>query len=404
MNPGTVSPGAVRLRLSVLVAGAAIFSLVNSGFDVIGPLWTTRELGFDSAGWAFVRSARFVGTFVGILALGVLAERLGSRRMSSLALGGAGLALAGMAAGGSVLWLIPVYGALASTVFVNFNALTQRVSSPEHQPMANAIYRASSAAAALVAPIVAVQMAVAAGSYAPVVAASALLLGLGAGVILGYPESRGPGSRWSFADTRAAYRRAFTLRPLLVFVGLSQLFAFTVAPVVAFSALRLTRELQLTDSAFGALGTAVGIGSLLVILASGWLMKRLRPSTVLAGAWLGSSLGAMALGLSDSLAVGIGAYALFAPLMAMRSVPSSLWVSRIADAAGADGPGQAMAFTLEKLCQAGTTAAMMAFVGVLARHIPLATLMWWGGLLGLPLAYAALRLGTAQEQAGQVHF
>ena len=88
----------------------------------------------------------------------------------------------------------------------------------------------------------------------------------------------------------------------------------------------------------------------------------------------------------------------------MRPVPESLWVSRIADAAGPDGPSQAMVFTVQKICQAGTNVLMMALVGTLEPHFGIAKLMLCGGLLGLPLSIALIRLGAAQELKKEVRF
>jgi hypothetical protein len=392
-----------RQRMSVLATSTMLFVMVDSGFDVIGPLWTTSELGLPNSGWAFIRAARFSGTLAGILVFGILVERIGSRWMSALVLGGAGLAFAAMASGVPVRWVIPLYGAFTCALYVNLNVLTQRVSA-RRQGLANVIYRAVGGAAAVIAPVLATQAGQAAGSYAPVIMAGAVLLGLGGLAILFYPEVPQSGSPRALTGVLTAYRRCFALRPLLVLLILDQSFACTAAPVVAFAAIRFTRQLHYGETDFGVLCTAIAVGGLLIILASGWLMERLRPNNVLGLAWLGCSFAAVALGLSDSLAVAILAYAVHVPLLAMRSVPESLWVSRIADAAGPDGPSQAMAFTVQKLWQAGTNVLMMSLVGILEPHFGIPALMLCGGLIGLPLSFAVMRLGVIQERKKEVSF
>ena len=392
-----------RQRMAVLATSTLLFTVVDSGFDVIGPLRTTRELGLANSGWAFIRAARFSGTLAGILVFGILVERIGSRWMSALVLGGAGLAFATMASGVPVRWVIPLYGAFTCALYVNLNVLTQRVSA-HRQGLANVIYRAVGGAAAVIAPILATQGGQAAGSYAPVIMAGAILLGVGGLVILLYPEARPSGPPRALAGVLTAYRKSFALRPLLALLILDQSFACTAAPVVAFAAIRFTRQLHYSETAFGVLCTAIAVGGLLIILASGWLMERLRPNNVLGLAWLGCSTAAVVLGLSDSLAVTILAYAVHVPLLAMRSVPESLWVSRIADAAGPGGPSQAMVFTVQKIWQAGTNVLMMALVGTLEPYFGIPLLMLGGGLIGVPLSFAVMRLGVAQERKKEVRF
>lgn len=382
--------------MAVLATSTALYVLVESGFNVIGPLWATRDLGLDNAGWAFLRSASELGAFISILAFGILTERVGSRWMSAIALVGAGLALAGMTAGVGTAGLMAIFGAFVSITYVSFNTLTQRVSS-QRQSLANAIYRAAGASAAIVAPTIATQAAHAAGAYAPVLMGAALLLGIAGIVILLYPEPQTSGTQRSLAQTLADYRRCFTSRPLLAFVALTRGFGAAIAAVGAFAALRFTRQLNLSEPAFGAFCSVIAIGSLLAVLASGWVVHRLRPSGALGLAWLGCSVAALAMGLSDSLGVVMIAYALYAPLLSTCSVPLSLWASRIADDTGPDGPSQTIVFTVLKAFQTGTTMLVMALLGVLEPLVGMDTLMWSGGLLGLPLAFAVTRLGAAQK-------
>lgn len=388
-----------RKRMAILAISAGLYLLVDSGFNVIGPLWATRDLGLDNAGWAFLRSASELGGFVSVLAFGVLSERIGTRRTSALALGGAGLTLAALSLLGSA-WLMAVslmtvLGAFISTIYVNFNTLAQRVSE-EKQSLANAVYRAAGASAAIVAPTLATQAAHVAGGYRPVLVAAAVLLGIAAFVILRFAEPPDAPAPAPLREVLAGYRRAFTLRPLLAFVAISRGFGIAIAAVSAFAALRFTRELHLSEPAFGALCSAIAVVNLLALLASGWIVDRLRPSRALGLAWLGCSAAAIVLGLSNSLLPAMLAYALFVPLLAMCSVPLSLWSTHVAGGAAPAGPGQATVFTVGKVFQSGTTMLVMALLGVLEPRFGMSTLMWCGGLLGLPLALIVVALGRAR--------
>ncbi|MBF8292979.1 MAG: Major Facilitator Superfamily protein [Steroidobacteraceae bacterium] len=388
---------ASRRRMVALATSTALFILVDSGFNVIGPLWATSDLGLDNAEWAFLRSVSEFGGFVSILAFGMLAERLGSRWMSAIALVGAGLTLAGMSTGAGTVWLMAVLGAFLSIIYVSYNTLAQSVSS-RRQSLANAIYRAAGASAAIVAPAVATHAGHMFGAYAPVLVAAAIVLGVAGLVIVFYsePETTRDSSR-SLAAALAVYRRGFTLRPLLSFIAVTRSFGVAVAAVGAFAALRFTRELGLGDQAFGLLCSIIAIGNLLAVLASGWVADRLGPSRLLGLAWTGCGVTAMTMGLSNSLVAVIAAYALFVPLQSMCSVPLSLWSSRIAEASGSDGPSQNAVFTVQKVFQSGVTMFAMALLGALEPVVGMATLIWCGGLLALPMAIVVTRLGAAHK-------
>lgn len=380
--------------MAALATSTGLFILVDVGFNVIGPLWATRDLGLTNAEWAWLRSVAEFGGFISVLALGILAEHLGARRMSALALAGAGLALAGLGIGANTVALMAVFGAFGSIIYVSFNTLAQRVSS-RRQSLANAIYRAAGAGAAIVAPTLATQTAQEFGAYAPVLFAAAIVLGLAGIAIVCYPDpdSERPVSH-PLAITLAVYRRCFTLPPLLSFIALTRAFGVTMAAVGAFAALRFTRELGLAEPAFGLLCSIIAVGNLLGLLGSGWIVDRLGPGRTLAFAWAGCSLAALALGLFDSLAIAIAAYAVFVPLHGLCSVPLSLWSARIMAEAGPDGPSQNAVFTVQKVFQSGITMLAMAALGALEPVVGMSALIWFGGLLGLPLAlimYSARR-------------
>lgn len=378
--------------MGALAASSALFFLTEAGFGVIGPLWAAQDLSLGNDEWAFLRAANALGGFGGILMLGLLAERFGSSLTSALALLGFGLALAGLGAGIDTVLPMAALGAFSAIVYVGYNTLTQRLPG-ERAGLANAIYRATGAVAAIVAPMLATQAAHAWGRYGPVLIAGSVLAAL-AGLLILAAGERGSGR--SFAATLAAFRRWFGSPPLLSFIALTRAFGIAAAPVGAFAALRFTRELGLGGAQFGALCSAIAVVSLLALLVSGWIVERLGASRTLALAWAGCSAAALTLGLSDSLATSIAAYALFVPLHAMCSVPLSLWSSRIIDAAP-DRAGHNAVFTVQKLYQSGVTMVAMALLGLLEPAVGMSVLMWCGGLLGLPLAALVLRLGVAQR-------
>jgi sugar phosphate permease len=227
---------------------------------------------------------------------------------------------------------------------------------------------------------------------------ASIVLGVAGLVIVFYSEpDRSDRAPRSLTESLAVYRRCFALRPLLTFIAITRGFGVAVAAVGAFAALRFTRELNLSDPAFGVLCSIIAIGNLLALLASSWLVDRLRPSRALGLAWTGCGVGALTMGLSDSLALAIAGYALFAPLQAMCSVPLSLWSSRIAEDSGRDGPSESAVFTVQKVFQSGITMLVMALLGTLEPLVGMDTLMWCGGLLALPLAFAVMRVGAAQK-------
>lgn len=383
-------------RMGALALSSAFFFLTEAGFNVIGPLWAAHDLGLGNDDWAWLRSANALGGFVGILALALLAEHLGSRLMSALALAGFGLALAGLGVGIGTVILMAVLGAFSSIVYVGYNTLTQ-LAAGERAGLANSIYRATGAIAAIVAPTLATQAADAAGRYGPVLIAGAVLTGL-AGIAILADGAGAPGgaARRGFAAAFAGFGRWFRAPPLTAFIAITRAFGVAIAPVGAFAALRFTRELGLSGAQFGALCSAIAVGSLAIILASGWIVGRIGVSRALAIAWAGCSVAALALGLSDSPAIAIAAYALFMPLHAMCSVPLSMWSSHIAGG-GQDGAAHHAVFTVQKLYQSGVTMLAMALLGLLEPYLGMSALMWCGGLLGLPLAAAAARLGVAQR-------
>ena len=385
-----------RRRMAVLATTTALYIFIESGFIVIGPLWATRDLGLENAGWAFLRSASELGGLISVLSLGILAERLGPRRTSAVALFGGAAMLVALATGRATTALIAIYGAFVSITYVSFNTLAQRVST-RRQSLANAIYRAAGAAAAIAAPMVGTRAALMSGSYTPVIRIAALILGIAGLVILAYPEPEGSHRSRTLSETLSGFARCFRLPPLLAFIAATRTFGVAIAAVGAFAALRFTRELHMSEPTFGVLCSLIAIGNFVVVLASGWVVDRLGTSGALSFAWTGCAVAAIALGTSDSLVVSTVAYALFMPLFSMCSIPLSLWATRIAQTASAAGTSESMVFTVAKVFQSGTTMLVMALLGVLEPKVGMQTLMAAGGVLGLIMAVAVVRLGRAQN-------
>ena len=367
-----------RQRMTVLAISAAFFSLSNCAFDMIAPLWATGDLGFTAAEWAYLRSLRFTGTFVGILAFGILAERLGSRRTAALTLALGGCAMSLMALG--TPWLVtlsmPLFGALVSTTFVHFNALTQQVS-PQRQSLANGIYRGIGAGMAIIAPILATTAAQRLGAWSPVLQLAAFATAAGGVIILLYPEQEHNAAQ-SFAAVWRGFATAARKRALWRFIYLDQAMAFTQGAVVAFSAVRLTRELGLSEPGFGIVCTVGASLGLVSVLLAGVLFQRFPLNWGMSAAWLGSAVGSLLLGLSDSLAINIIGVLLVAMFWPVTSVPGSMWI-------GVAGGATATAFTVHKIVQSGVAAVTMVLVGWLEPRLGMQPLLLIGGIIGLPL-------------------
>ncbi len=388
----TALPTIARKRMAALACSAAIFTLVNGAFDVVGPLWATSDLGLDAAGWAHLRSMRMAGTFIGIAMLGVVSEHIGARLMGAIAMGLGALALAAMAGSPTAATVaMPVFGACISAGYVNLNVLTQGVSTTR-QGLANALYRGVGAATAIVAPTAALAAAVHFGSYGEALRIGAAVLAVGGLVLLAYPLPRRGEPTPPLGALLAGYAQALRRRPLVAFVALEQCWYATQLAVVSFAAIRLTRELGLATPAFGALCTAIAITGLAGTLVSGAAEARLGTRRLLALVWSGASACELVMGFTDSLPVTMAAYAAFCTILAFGAVPGSMWVSR---AAGAGS--QTTAFTVYKIGGAGISAAAIGALGFLEPHTGMRSLFWCGGLLGLPFCLAILRLGNGNS-------
>jgi MFS family permease len=381
-----------RQRLLVVALTGLLLSFVYVAADVVLPLWVTHDLGLGAGDWARLRSLRFAGVLVGVIVLGAISDRFGQRRLGVVCLVGSGLATISFACGTRIgVWTcMPVLGALVSTVMVNLNTMTQAVSA-ENQGVANTIYRAVGAAAGIAAPIAATALALAWGGYPWVFVLLGCLLLLAAAVLAWYPETHAlpplAPLREEFHHLWQGYAQALGQREMLRFIHVSQLCGNLAAGVSAFAAIRFTRELGLSDQAFGALGTAAGALSFLLIVTGAWYLDRVSLRRLHAVLGLAAGAGACLLGAGDSVALSCAGFLLAVPMGAMAIAPSSMWVSRAAGTAT-----QGAVFSVYKVVSALYVSTSMALLGLLEHWLGMRQVIFWGGILSAGVALAFLLL------------
>lgn len=368
----------VRHRMAVLSATAALFGLVTTGIDILFPLWVTNTLHFDAGQWAQLRSLRFAGVFVGVIALGAFSDRFGQRRIAvyCLFLLAATLSVIGLGYRQALWVLMPLLGALVSTVFVNMNTLVQMVSE-RRQGLANSIYRSVGAAAGILAPVAVTSLALVLNGYPLVLFVLAVLLVAAGFMLLRYPDDAtaralGP-LRQEMTTLISLYRVALQQRALLRFIIISQISSNCLAAIGVFAAIRFTHELGLNDQQFGLLST---IGGLLVLLAtavSGFFLDRvpLRGLHLMAALIAGAAC--VLMGLGDSLPLSILGLYISGISCAIIIGPTSMWVSRAAGDAA-----QTSAFTIHKIISALLLTLTMAIIAWLEslfgmRHVLLSS-------------------------------
>lgn len=386
------APMARRRLMAVAVSGFLV-SFCYVAADVILPLWATRDLGLQAADWAHVRSLRFAGVLAGVVLLGAVSDRLGPRRGAVLALSAAGV-VTGLfwLNSRSVLWLLmPVFGALLSTAMVNLNTLTQAVT-PTRQGVANSVYRGVGAAAGIVAPIVATFLANAWGGYPAVFLLLGALTVLGGVVVLAYPmdEPMAPLERPTreFRRFWGVYASALRERALMRYIHVSQLCLNSLACVSGFVAIRLTRELGMSDRSFGVFSTAVGVLTFALIAGAAFCVDRLSLRRVHLAVGLVAAAGTVLMGAAHSLTLTCLGALLAMPLSAMLIVPGSMWVSR-----AAGGASQTAAFAVHKVVTALYLSAAMFVFGLLERWVGIRGVLLLGGSIGLVTALGFMFLG-----------
>ncbi|MHB9109891.1 MAG: MFS transporter, partial [Armatimonadota bacterium] len=377
-----------RKRMAVVASTSVLFGLFSSGVEAVMPLWATQDLGLSPAQWAQMRSLRFAGVFIGVILLGALSDRFGQRLLGAITMLAAALGLFAFQLGvpGVVWWVMPVYGALISTAFVNLNTLTQMISY-RRQGLANSIYRSIMAGATIIAPAAATWVGANWGGYPRLFSICAALLVASAIILLRYPGEETPASlgnvRAELKRLGSGYVTAIRHRPLMLFINLSMIWGNVLAGVGAFFAIYYTREFSQTDEAYGALASVAGALSLLAMIAAGLVLDRLSLRKL--HGVLGMITGACSLvmGISGQLPIAAACFILFTVFANVLVGPSSMWVSRAA------GEGtQASAFSVHKVLAALYVAVTMLLLGWLEHLIGMRQIFLYGGILGMISAVA----------------
>jgi MFS family permease len=379
-------PPLARQRLLAIAVTGFLLSFAYVAAEVVLPLWATHDLGLDAAAWANVRSLRFAGVLLGVILLGAVSDRFGQRRSAVWTLLGAGGVTALFWLNSRlVLWaLMPVFGTLLSTVMINLNTLTQRVSLAR-QGVANSVYRGVGAAAGIGAPVAATWLAVAWGGYPAVFLALGALLGVAGVILLAYPldEPVAPLGHPRVEALRLwqSYAGALRQKPLMRFINLSQLWYNSQACVGAFAAIRLTRELGMSDRAFGLLSTAGGVVTFALIAGTAWHLDHLSLRRVHLVAGMVAAGGTLLMGASDTVLLTSAGMLVAAPVSALLIAPSSMWVSRAAGSAT-----QVSAFAVHKVVSALCLSLAMFLLGLLESWLGIRMTLLLGGGVGLVAA------------------
>lgn len=371
-----------RRRMTVLSLTTVFMAFAAGGFDFLCPLWLVRGLGFTADQWAQLRSLRFTGVLVGVVILGALSDRFGQRCIATISLFGMGVLLAILGAGWAQgIWVVmPIHGALASTAYVNMNALIQGVSA-RRQGLANTIYRSVGAAVGVIAPIAVTFLALLFQGYPPVLLTLAAVFVVSGIVLLFHPNDVPAKPLGSMRDEMKqlwqGYRTALRERGLMGYIHASQIWGNTLVGVGAFASLRLM-ELGQSDQQVGVIGTVAGVVTLLTTIGAGFLLDRasLRTMHLVVGVIAG--VASMAMGVGNYLGVTIVAFVIFSAVTMMLTAPMSMWVSRAAGECS-----QTSAFTVHKVFAALYLTAAMQLAGVLVRYIGMQQIFLYGGILSL---------------------
>jgi len=372
-----------RRRMVVVAATTLFFSFMTIGVETIFPLWVTQDLQFDAGQWAQLRSLRFAGVFIGVILLGALSDRFGQRLLSVISmLGAAASVIAFWLWGKQVIWLLmPVYGTLMSTAFVNLNTLTQQISY-RRQGLANSIYRSIGAGAGIVTPAVATWLGVRWGGYPPVFGLGAVLLVISAIILWQYPGEEVPNKLDNVRDEvkrlGQVYLTALRQREMMLFILLSMLWGNLLAGVGAFFAIYYTENLRQSDEAFGRIMSIGGGAIFLATLITGVFLDRVSLKKLHGVAGLIAGAASIAMGLTFTHQYVAAGFILFSIVANTLIGPSSMWVSRSA------GEGtQTAAFSVYKVLAALFVAIAMFALGWLEGHIGIRSIFLYGGILGL---------------------
>jgi len=373
-----------RRRMAVVAASTLFFNAFVVAAEIIMPLWVTKDLGMGADEWAQLRSLRFFGVFIGVILLGALSDRFGQRLLSVICMLGAAASLIGFWWWGkAVIWVvIPIYGTLVSTAFVNMNTLTQQISY-RRQGLANSIYRTISTGAGIVVPAAVTWLCVQWGGYPPVFGLCAALLVIAAIILWQYPGEQAPAAlgniRAEFARLGQLYLTALRQRQMMAFILLSMTWGNLLAGVGAFFAVyfTLSGHLHQSDATFGRVMSIAGAATFLATAAIGLFLDRISLRKLHGVVGILTGLCSIGMGLTRSpLWVAIS-FVLFSILANVLVGPSSMWVSR----AAGDGT-QTAAFSVHKVIAALFVALAMGALSILEKSIGMQQIFLYGGVLG----------------------
>lgn len=377
--------------MTILAVTGALMSFACSGYDFLCPLWIVEDLHYAKSQWAQMRSLRFAGVTIGVIFLGALSDRFGQRRIAAWCLFGMAAILLLLGCGWSqgIWYTMPFYGAFASTMFVNLNALTQIVSA-QRQGLANTIYRGVNAATAVLAPFAVTFLRGAWHGYLWVLLTLALLFVISGLVLLLHPNDVAPRAlaplRRELAQLWSGYRVALRQRALVRYIHISQIWGNVMIGVSTFAALRFL-ELGRSAPEIGVIGTAAGVMALAATIAIGFILDRVSLRRVHIVIGIASGLASLLMGLGNNLWLTIFAYILFVALTNMLLSPISMWVSRAAGESTLTA-----AFSLHKVLAAFYVTAATMLAGYLEQWVGMRMVFFTGGALGIALACCYLLL------------
>lgn len=375
------------------VASCTVFcSLFMSGLEVVFPLWATRELGVTASEWAHLRSLRLTGSVVGAVVLGALSDRFGTPLFTALSLLATGASVLLLAADPTprTLWLImPLFGAVASTVFMNLNSLTQQVTL-RRQGLANSIYRGIWAVAGVISPVIATILAGVSGSYRPVFAWGTIFVVFAAAAVWRYPEAAAPGLRTLREEFRGmweGYRGILSRRRLMRFMHLTGLGFGVLSGVSTFGAIYFTQALGRTDPEFGSLAGVAGLLTVGAIAIGAFYLDRCPLRGLTGVLMLAMAASSVLMGAVASVPVFSGSFLVFTPVLSLSMSPLSMWVAR-----EAGEESQTAAFAVQKVLGAGYVVVCTLALGWLEVLIGMRLVFVGCGLLGAVLGAALFLL------------
>jgi MFS family permease len=294
--------------------------------------------------------------------------------------------------------LLPLASAVISTTFVNLNHLTQLVSATR-QGGANTAYRSAGLLGSILAPLVATRLIELQGNYWPTFSAMGGCLLLAIIWLHRYPLAEPiavwRGWRAELAPMVALYSRALHEPRLMRVMLLTTLFtSFAWAGVQSFFAIRLTRELGVSDAAYGNYCAWSSLTALLGVLGQGlWLDKVSVKRSVLLQ-YGGMVLGLLGMGFGETPEVVAWSFILTALLLNSSGPPTSMWWSREAGQAGLSA-----CFAVQKVINAVALGLATWLCGWLVQHLTIAQVFLWsaGAIIPLLLGLALLPDPTAKR-------